>query len=128
MLIHRKICDRCKVEYDRYAKGEFCGKETEDFSIVIRRKSDPLCEEYDGDFCPDCVKAFGEFLKGKGHAHWVEEGDKIWCSHCGDIQDGYYSVYTDINDEHKERHALSRPNYCRNCGSIMDGEIERREE
>lgn len=74
------------------------------------------------------VKYFPTAEPEPKHAHWVEEGDKIWCSRCGDIQEGYYSVYADISDEYKEKRALSRPRYCRGCGSLMDGEIERREQ
>ena len=103
MLIQKKICDRCGAEYDLSAESAFEGERTADFQVKVHLSG----EWYDGeerkDFCPDCVKAFEEFLKGKGHAHWIPCSERLpedlepvnitWVNHNPE------SYYADIKDK-----------------------------
>ena len=62
-------CDRCGKLYEHY-KGSEIFKETEKANAVFLIDMDlnrhySFCRIY--DLCPDCMRKFEDFLKGKSH-------------------------------------------------------------
>ena len=62
-------CDRCEKLYEHYY-GEETFKNTEKANAIFLVDRD-LDKQYRSrkkyDFCPDCMRKFEDFLKGKSH-------------------------------------------------------------
>ena len=120
MLIHRKICDRCGVEYDCSAESEFEGERNSNFQVIVCRKRGKYETGTHKDFCPDCVRQLEEFMRGKGYAHWIYHGCVITDEglegvyECSDCHAAVPESSFELDSFHRE--------YCGACGAKMERE------
>lgn len=55
--------------------------------------------------------------------HWVDDGEMLWCSNCGNGWDAYFECHeVQLNDNGMVGWAMSYPAYCKYCGAKMERE------